>query len=212
VDEGAISIMADQLITGTTLVEKESRSAGDIVVGGIIEFDDTYSNVPSGFLFCDGTTVNDPLSVYNGSAVPNLNTQYWSCPGAGFLPYDLDGSTGLRDAGTEPGVMFEETTTTEEFYMPVYIPEGATITAAVVNGVEAGTTSWELIRKGVDSRGAGEVMASGANLDTADTTITTGLIANNTYSYWFELTNLNGIAISARITYTPRFKFIIRIR
>ncbi len=68
--------MADQLITGTTLVEKESRSFGDIPVGGILAWAKDFTGVPAlkeGFLECDGSVVNDPLSTLNGQTLPDLN-------------------------------------------------------------------------------------------------------------------------------------------
>ena len=82
--------MADQLITGTTLIEKESRSIGDVPIGGIVEWDDTFGNLPDGFVLCDGSTVNDPLSAWNGTAVQNLNTQYLSAPAYNWQSNDQD--------------------------------------------------------------------------------------------------------------------------
>ena len=68
--------MADQLITGTTLVEKESRSIGDIPIGGIVAWAKSFPGVPTlpeGFLECDGSVVVDSLSPLNGQTLPDLN-------------------------------------------------------------------------------------------------------------------------------------------
>jgi len=68
--------MADQLLTGTTLVEKESRSIGDVPIGGIVSWAKTLSGVPSlaeGWVECDGTVLVDALSSLNGQTIPDLN-------------------------------------------------------------------------------------------------------------------------------------------
>jgi len=75
-DEEAISIMADQLWTGTTLVEKESRSIGDVPVGGIVAWAKTLSGVPNlaeGWVECDGAVLVDSQSSLNGQTIPDLN-------------------------------------------------------------------------------------------------------------------------------------------
>lgn len=76
VDEGADYIMADTLIAGTTLVEKESRSIGDVPIGGIVAWAKTLSGVPNlaeGWVECDGTVLVDALSPLNGQTIPDLN-------------------------------------------------------------------------------------------------------------------------------------------
>ena len=68
--------MADILLTGTTLVEKESRSIGDVPIGGIVAWLKTLSGVPNlaeGWVECDGATLVDALSPLNGQTIPNLN-------------------------------------------------------------------------------------------------------------------------------------------
>jgi len=68
--------MADQLLTGTTLVEKESRSIGDVPIGGIVSWAKTLSGVPNlaeGWVECDGTVLVDALSPLNGQTIPDLN-------------------------------------------------------------------------------------------------------------------------------------------
>ena len=68
--------MADVLITGTTLVEKESRSIGDVPVGGIIAWVKTLAGVPNlaeGWVECDGSVLVDSQSSLNGQTIPDLN-------------------------------------------------------------------------------------------------------------------------------------------
>jgi len=68
--------MADQLITGTTLVEKESRSIGDIPVGGIVAWAKSLSGMPNlaeGWVECDGSVLVDSQSSLNGQTIPDLN-------------------------------------------------------------------------------------------------------------------------------------------
>ncbi len=83
--------MADQLITGTTLVEKESRSIGDVPVGGIVAWVKTLAGVPNlaeGWVECDGSVLIDSQSSLNGQTIPDLN-------GGEFLRGDTtSGGTG----------------------------------------------------------------------------------------------------------------------
>jgi len=68
--------MADVLITGTTLVEKESRSIGDVPIGGIVSWAKTLAGVPNlaeGWVECDGSVLVDALSPLNGQTIPDLN-------------------------------------------------------------------------------------------------------------------------------------------
>jgi len=91
VDEGADGLMADTLIAGTTLVEKESRSIGDVPVGGIVPWAKTLAGVPNlaeGWVECDGSVLVDALSPLNGQTIPDLN-------GGEFLRGDTtSGGTG----------------------------------------------------------------------------------------------------------------------
>jgi len=68
--------MADTLITGTTLVEKESRSIGDVPIGGVVPWLKNLTgvpNLPDGWVLCDGSVVSDNLSLLNGVTIPDLN-------------------------------------------------------------------------------------------------------------------------------------------
>ncbi len=75
-DSGVHCLMADQLLTGTTLVEKESRSIGDVPVGGIVAWVKSLAGVPNlaeGWVECDGSVLADSQSSLNGQTIPDLN-------------------------------------------------------------------------------------------------------------------------------------------
>ena len=208
-DERTNYIMADTLIAGTTLVEKESRSIGDVPVGGIVEFDETLFVIPDGYMACDGATVTDPLSSYNGTAVPNLNTEYLNTNGSGFTPRQPDvndinyGNTNGSATASADGIIF---------LANVELPHGAVITSVIVHG-NAGATAetWTLIE--VTIAGANVTMAT-ANIGTADTSITNPTIDNSTKSYTLITSSIdtNDTIYGSIIIYTPRKKFIIRIK
>ena len=75
-DEDPNGIMADTLLTGTTLVEKESRSIGDAPVGTILAWAKSLAGVPNlaeGWVECDGSVLVDAQSSLNGVTLPDLN-------------------------------------------------------------------------------------------------------------------------------------------
>ena len=195
--------MADQLLTGTTLVEKESRSIGDVPVGGIVEWDDTFGNLPDGFVKCDGSTINDPLSAWNGTAVQNLNTEYWTIPGSNFEMENEDDNANWLSNGTLGA------NATSNAVAGAQLPQGATVTGVLING--NGNETWTMQRIALDSGGTGTTMAT-ATIDTEDTTITSGKIDNSTYRYYFTIPSFTYIVHAVRVTYTPRNKFIMRTR
>ena len=64
------------IINGTTLVEKESRSIGDVPIGGIVPWAKTLAGVPNlaeGWVECDGSVLVDSQSSLNGQTIPDLN-------------------------------------------------------------------------------------------------------------------------------------------
>jgi hypothetical protein len=90
--------MADTLIAGNTLVEKESRSIGDVPIGGVVAWLANLAgvpNLPSGWLLCDGSTVIDALSSMNGTTIPDLNGDNKFLRGA-----DTAGGTGGADSNS----------------------------------------------------------------------------------------------------------------
>lgn len=203
--------MADQLITGTTLVEKESRSIGDIPVGGIIEWDDTYGNLPDGFVLADGETINDPLSSWNGTAAPNHNTQYLTISGLSFAP--LLPSTQVWTHNGVYGRYTDSAGTGAS--ADVNLPDKAVVTAVVVYGSNS-AEALQLLRKDITASTTTSELTALTNMNTEQTTVTNATVDNNNYAY-FITTGANALTAGdniygARITYTPRNKFIMRIR
>ncbi|MCP3686648.1 MAG: hypothetical protein GY861_28755 [bacterium] len=199
--------MADQLLTGTTLVEKESRSAGDVAIGGIIEWDDTYTTIPDNFRLCDGGTVTDPTSPYNGNTVPDYNTEYLSIPASNPITQNANISyTGNAAQNTLTAGA------TLMFLVPINLPNGATITEVLFSGSDA-TEPYTIKRIGNGASSGSETMATD-NLNTASTTITSGTIDNKNYRYFAYIGSLTSTDVyyGGLITYTPRMKFIIRIK
>ena len=104
-------------------------------------------------------------------------TSYWSCPGASFKPEKISGNFEIfydsaGNAGSASGSELN-------WYAQVNLPHGAVITSVVVYGDEA-THTWSLQR--VSTSGGGTEMASG-NIGTADTSISSATVDNNTNSY-----------------------------
>tara|TARA_Y100000310_G_scaffold151386_1_gene150985 strand:- start:1718 stop:2182 length:465 start_codon:yes stop_codon:yes gene_type:complete len=58
------------------LVEKESRSVGDVPIGGVVAWLSNIAgvpNLPEGWALCDGSTISDGNSPLNGQTIPDLN-------------------------------------------------------------------------------------------------------------------------------------------
>jgi hypothetical protein len=85
--------MADTLLQGATLIENTTRSQGDVPVGCILPWLKSFTGTPSlpdqGWMECDGSIVNDPLSPFNGQTLPDLNGNNYFLRGS-----DTSGSTG----------------------------------------------------------------------------------------------------------------------
>ena len=84
---------------------------------------------------------------------------------------------------------------------PVFLPQGALITAAIVYG-NADTETWKLSRSAYDS-GSASVMASAA-LDVQDSTISNATIDNSAYFYsiYADALDAGEYVRGARISYT----------
>ncbi len=209
VDEGANSLMADTLIGGTTLVEKESRSIGDIAVGGIIEWDDTFAGIAEGFNLCDGSTITDPLSSYNGSAVPDLNTNYLSIGGFGWSGARPDTNDIAYDIGSGSMTL---TGAAISAVAAVELPHGATITSVIVTS-NVSTENYFLKSALLADNGTVQTHAQ-ESLNTEDVVITDPIVDNSTRQYFLSTSTMDATDViwGAKIEYTPRFKFIIRIK
>ena len=130
------------------------------------------------------------------TAVATTGTAYVSIPGCAFTPVTETGdytwtfSTGVA-VSTGDVVMMAA----------IQIPDGATVTAAVVYGSGA-SIGWTLRR--VNSAGTGSIMADTTAHGTEDTSISNAIIDNSTFSYFFEIQNIaaGDVINGARITYT----------
>jgi len=197
----------EALLEGRTEVETTLRSAGDLPVGGITEWDDTFVSIPDGFVLCNGATISDSLSLYNGSAVPDLNTNYVTLGAAAFMTSSAD-----VDNMAMTTAAYTVSAGSVSVFASITIPNGATVTGATVYGAFGET--WKLTRVTLNG-GAEDIMASGLE-DAEDTTISTATINNSLYGYVFEVTGIDfadgDLVNGVRVKYEPRFKFIIRIR
>lgn len=97
--------MADTLIAGTTLVEKESRSIGDVPIGGIVPWAKSLAgvpNLPEGWVECDGSVLVDAQSSLNGQTIPDLNGDNRFLRGA-----STSGGTGGSETHTHSNGTFK---------------------------------------------------------------------------------------------------------
>lgn len=114
---------------------------------------------------------------------------YWSAPGVAFQPMSSSTITqgGLIDEGDA-----------STYYLPVYIPHGATVTAVRVTGAQNSATTWTLYRK--SSASAGDSMAS-AQIGQEDTSISNATVDNSAYAYYMSVALMDGRIDWVRITY-----------
>ena len=201
----------DPLLEGRTEIESSVKSVGDLPVGGITEWEDTFSSLPTGFVLCDGATISDPLSSYNGSAVPDLNTNYLSIGADGFTTISPDVDDVSRNNATIRFIMSGSAITC---FANINLPNESVVTACIVYGNAGASAETYTLEHGDLDGGANLTTMATANIETADSTITNPTIDNSTKSYRIRTSTMDaGDEIyGALITYTPRFKFIIRIR
>ena len=133
-------------------------------------------------------------------------TSYLSIPGVAFQ-YQTEGSVTdevlLYDNGQ---IELDETGSADGFfYVPVELPHGSIVTAAVVYGSDT-AGSWELKRAELNGSGSDTDMATGA-IDTQDTSINQATIDNSTYYYYLKViaNNAGDLFHGARITYTTDY-------
>ena len=151
-----------------------------------------------------GLSTSDGIDINAGSVISLTNkTSYWTCPGAAFinLTRDMDGleidhSNGVSQILGIGGVSLTA---------PIKLPNEAIVTACIVYG-NAGATgeTWTLNRINITT-GNDDVMG-GANIGTADTSITNGTISSG-YSYFIQTSSLDdGDTIwGTKITYTTDY-------
>lgn len=156
-------------------------------------------------LKCDATgkVILDPDSKYTDAkalAACGLDgNQYWSCPGLHFDATNPD----VDDIIKSTGGYFRNTGDGIQAGASVNLPHGATVTGAVCYGNAAiEDDSWYLGRLKLTDRTT-LTMATAA-FNTEDNTITSPVIDNSLYAYFFVTTAMaaNDDIHGARITYT----------
>ena len=149
---------------------------------------------PSAFFSAKDKNYVKTISQISLTATSTTTTKDWSCAGNNFMGVQ----PGIDDLNRNNGI----TTCTggATLAAPVFLPDGVTVTKALVNG-NADTETWGLYRNALD--GTSNTTMGSASIDTEDTTISNATIDNGTYKYYFSATNLDaGEAIhGARITY-----------
>ncbi len=160
----------------------------------------------------EGTFPKSPGDILYASEVNVFNatsenkTSYWTCQGNNFSGVSPDINDiqyygdSARVASNADGIAL---------VAPIKIPNGAVITKCVVYG-NAGASAevWYLLRTPIDSE-VGELMAT-ANINTEDTTITSGTIDNSAYSYGLSTSTIDtgDIIYGARIEYTKDYRYV----
>ena len=157
-----------------------------------------------------GRTQIEATNTFNTSDFEIINnvvdlknkTSYWSCPGGSFIE-ELSGDTWNHTNDFQSKLTI--ITGNGFMYAPVFLPNGAEITACVVYGDDA-TNTWIFYKKGI-STGIATSLAN-ANVDTEDTTILAGseVVDNSTYSYFIRvMMGVNDSIQGARVTYTTDY-------
>ncbi len=174
----------------------EERQEGGLFLRSDVRTTNAGGIVQSNFNTTDFDVISGVVDLKN-------KTSFWSCPGQNFsgnnpdiddIVYATTNSDVTATGGGDPLVA------------PVFLPQGAVVTSAIVYG-NAGTNdeTWTLHRATLTT-GAGSTMAS-ASVNSADSTISSATIDNNTFCYFIRTTPLTATdeIFGARITYTTDY-------
>ena len=123
-------------------------------------------------------------------------TAYWSASGFDF--WTIPTATGLTYNSSTGSLNFTGTNTV---WTQVHLPQGATITAAVVFSSESDET-WDLQRTTID--GTTRTIIGTANQNTEDTSISTPIVDNSQFAYYLRTSSMDStdVLFGARVTYT----------
>jgi hypothetical protein len=114
--------------------------ATNVPIGCILPFAKSYTNCPAmppGWAECDGTVLNDARSVFNGQALPDLNTTKRMVRGS-----STSGTTGGADSHIHKIINdYETNTSTKKFQITNSVNSYNTIFNS--SGVETGLTTSE---------------------------------------------------------------------
>ncbi|GAH40267.1 unnamed protein product, partial [marine sediment metagenome] len=136
----------------------------------------------------------------HGNKITNTGTYYWSCPGTNFKAW-VQG-TQVNAIDYHYGQNWVESDQDTAFFMcPVFLPNGAVVTGAVVYG-NISDESWELQRMEINSTTTASLAL--AYFNTEDTSISNATINNNLYSYAILTSGIDDtdVIYGARIRYT----------
>lgn len=145
----------------------------------------------------DAVPTEQAVKTYvDGKVAIVKGTYYWSC--AGIALRDDSPSTGVITYDHTHGTC--QGTAATSVTAPVHLPHGAVVTSAKVNGDTADV--WQLRRE--DLAANTSVIMATANINTADSTITSATIDNQNYVYFFKATiNAGGSEVyNCILTYT----------
>ena len=91
-----------------------------------------------------------------------------------------------------------------DFYLPVYLPNGATITNCVVKGsLVDGSETWEFLKRAVNTGDAGTRVATD-NINVASSPSPLEDVDNSAYVYWIRMSTMDDgdKVFGAQINYT----------
>ena len=170
---------------------KDVKASGD--KGFATEWNDDH--VIDGDVDFAGHAINNDTTI-----AIRTGTHYWSCPGINFKA--SPSTRDIRVEHDEGWVYPAPGEVATNFYAPVFLPHGATVTSVIVKGDAPGET-WELRRWKIVDPGASSSLAS-APIDAEDNTITNPVIDNENYAYFFQTSTINAEnpIEGARIKYT----------
>ena len=194
-----IASHSDTAVTGAELTAAESASHTqntDTALGA--QSEDLDMNTHKIVNVTDPTANQDAATkAYVNSLLGSSGV--WSCSGFAFIPTEPDvddityNATNAKVTSNAGG---------QRFYASVNLPDGATVTHAIVWASDA-TESWGLER--VDLSTQTVTSLASANIDTEDSTISNATIDNTNYAYHLRTTtNLEATeaVYGARIKYT----------
>lgn len=140
----------------------------------------------------------DVVYVYDGTgwSRSNKRVNYWSADACGFTPSDSTISFSILTFTR----LRNDEASEKAFYLPVYLPHGAVVTAAIVYGSDA-LNMWGLNRIALDSSSGDEMALWFVNQEVTE--IDHATIDNSAYKYSIFVTlGANDMVYSARIKYT----------